>query len=114
MTIAIIFALWLGFDLKGIVGGNVSEPESLLHKLGIKSVGRFFTADPAKTGTVRYDRQACINCFTCLEVCPKGVFTALPSDHCVKFENPENCFNCGACIKQCPSGALFIYKDSDR
>jgi len=114
MTVAFFFTMWLGFDLKGIVGGNVSEAEALMHKLGVKSVGRIFTAHPDKVGTIKHNRNICTNCLTCLNVCPKGVFAVLPPEPRISLKNPENCFNCGACIKQCPSGALFINSDIDK
>ena len=82
-----------------------------MHKLGVKSVGRIFTARPDKVGTIQHDRNICTNCLTCLNVCPKGVYALETENNQVTLKNPETCFNCGACLKQCPSGALFINSD---
>ena len=109
--VAVVLTLWLGFDLKGIVGGNLSEAESLMHKLGFKSVGRIFSAHPAKLGSIRHDRHACTNCLTCLNVCPKGVYSIADKDNQINLTNAEACFNCNACIKQCPSEALSFDVD---
>jgi ubiquinone/menaquinone biosynthesis C-methylase UbiE/NAD-dependent dihydropyrimidine dehydrogenase PreA subunit len=108
MLTALGFALWLGFDLKGIVGGNVSEAESLMHKLGVKSFGTFYTANPAKRGSIQHDRGACTNCLRCMAVCPKAVFASSDSDHHVRLAAPEECLVCQACVKQCPSQALSM------
>ncbi len=108
MLTSFAFALWLGFDLKGIVGGNVSEAESLMHRLGVRSVGTFYTADPAKWGSIRHDQSACTNCLRCMTVCPKAVFVLSESDSHVLLANPEQCLVCQACVKQCPSHALTL------
>ncbi|MGD9259670.1 MAG: methyltransferase domain-containing protein [Desulfobacterales bacterium] len=108
MSAAALFTLWLGFDLKGTVGGNISEAESLLHKLGVKSIGTFFSAHPNKMGTIQHDPLICNNCLTCINVCPRGVYEILPADKNMAMEHPEKCFNCGACVLQCPSVALSI------
>jgi len=108
MSAATLFTLWLGFDLKGTVGGNISEAESLMHKLGVKSIGTFFSAHPNKIGTIQHDALVCTDCLTCMHVCPKGVYEILPADKRLTLENPKKCFNCGACILQCPNDALSI------
>lgn len=108
MSAAALFTLWLGFDLKGTVGGNISEAESLLHKLGVKSIGTFFSAQPSKMGTIQHDSLICNDCLTCMNVCPQGVYEILPADKKLIMENPDECFNCGACVLQCPSDALSI------
>ena len=108
MSAAALFTLWLGFDLKGTVGGNISEAESLLHKLGVKSIGTFFSAHPNKMGTIQHDPLICNNCLNCINVCPRGVYEILPADKNMAMEHPEKCFNCGACVLQCPSVALSI------
>jgi NAD-dependent dihydropyrimidine dehydrogenase PreA subunit len=108
MLTAFGFAFWLGFDLKGIVGGYVSEAESLMHKLGVKSVGTFYRANPAKGALIWHDRSACTNCLRCIDVCPKAVFVLSDSDHHVRLADPEECLVCHACLKQCPSRALSV------
>lgn len=100
--------MWLGFDLKGIVGGNPSEAEWLLNRLGIRSIGRFFSADVKKLGAVRQDRNKCSGCQNCLNVCPKGVFVLSGDKNEVTLKNQSECFTCNACVMQCPTGALSI------
>ncbi len=114
MLAAVILNVWLGFDLKGIVGGNISEAETLMHKLGVKSIGSIFTARPEKTGPVQYDKNKCIHCLTCIHVCPQGVYVISRHNHRVIQKNPAACFNCGACVKQCPSKALSFAVDKNQ
>ena len=42
MIIVTAINLWFGFDLRGIVAGNPSEAEWLMHKLGMSSFGHIF------------------------------------------------------------------------
>lgn len=97
----------LGIDLKGIVAGNESEAEWLFAKLRIKSFGKMFSLDNKKLGKVKQDRQKCISCGNCIDVCPKGVFI-IDANKSVVNENQKECFGCNACVKQCPTRCLKI------
>jgi NAD-dependent dihydropyrimidine dehydrogenase PreA subunit len=108
MTSAGILSLWLGFDLKGIVGGNESEPESLLHKLGIGSIGQIHRSRNNLTGSIRHNPDICMNCGTCLMVCPKSVFIRTKKNGKVVLGDSNACFRCQACLKQCVSKAVSI------
>ncbi len=108
MLTTVGFSLWLGFDLKGIVGGYVSEAESLMHKLGVKSLGTFYRATPENRNAIQHDPGACTNCLRCIDVCPQAVFDSSEGDHHVRCAHAERCLACQACIKQCPGGALSV------
>ena len=107
MTSAGILTLWLGFDLKGIIGGNKSEPESLLHKLGVGSIGQIHKPRNNLTGSIRHNPDLCTNCGTCIMVCPKSVFIRTQENKVV-LGDLNACFGCQACIKQCLTKAVFI------
>ena len=107
MTSAGILTLWLGFDLKGIIGGNKSEPESLLHKLGVGSIGQIHKSRNNMAGSISHNTELCTNCGTCIMVCPKSVFIRNQEDRVV-FGDSNSCFGCHACLKQCLTKALFI------
>ena len=107
MTSAGILILWLGFDLKGIIGGNKSEPESLLHKLGVGSIGQIHKPRNNLTGSIRHNPDLCTNCGTCIMVCPKSVFIRTQENRVVLGDS-NACFGCQACIKQCLTKAVFI------
>jgi ubiquinone/menaquinone biosynthesis C-methylase UbiE/NAD-dependent dihydropyrimidine dehydrogenase PreA subunit len=107
MTSAGVLTLWLGFDLKGIIGGNKSEPESLLHKLGVGSIGQIHKPRNNLTSSIRHNPDLCTNCGTCIMVCPKSVFIRTQENRVV-LGDLNACFGCQACLKQCLTKAVFI------
>ena len=108
MTSAGILTLWLGFDLKGIVGANKSEPESLLHKLGVGSIGQIHKSRNNLTGRISHNPNLCSNCGTCITVCPKSVFIRSQENGKVVLGDSNACFRCQACLNQCSSKAISI------
>jgi NAD-dependent dihydropyrimidine dehydrogenase PreA subunit/SAM-dependent methyltransferase len=108
MTSAGILTLWLGFDLKGIIGGNKSEPESLLHKLGVGSIGQIHKSRENLAGSISHNPELCKNCGTCIMVCPKSVFTRMQKNGKVVLGNSNACLGCQACLKQCLNKAISI------
>jgi len=107
MLIVSAINLWLGFDLRGIVAGEPSEAEWLMHKLGIKSFGHIFSADVQKAGIIRQNVIKCNNCRICLVVCPKGVFDIIDNNK-IRIQEQWECFACTACVKQCEENALYL------
>jgi len=56
--------------------------------------------------TLRLDRDACVGCGRCLEVCPHAVFV-LEGRTC-RIATRDTCMECGACARNCPVGALHV------
>lgn len=56
--------------------------------------------------SLRLDRDACIGCGRCLEVCPHGVFVLVESKSRIAFR--DACMECGACARNCPVDALKV------
>lgn len=106
ITVSVI-NIWLGFDLRGIVAGNPSEAEWLMHKLGMTSFGHIFSAGAFKSDKIRQDVNLCNNCRACLMVCPKGVFETEDGNRIIVKKRWE-CFACSACVTQCPENALSL------
>jgi NAD-dependent dihydropyrimidine dehydrogenase PreA subunit len=59
---------------------------------------------PYKRAQIEINRDLCIGCFRCIEVCPGGVY---------EFENKKSgavnvnaCVLCKSCFSQCPTGAI--------
>ena len=111
MTGVGISTLWLGFDLKGIIGGNRSEPESLLDKLGVGSIGQIHKSRHNLTGSIHHNPDLCTDCGTCLTVCPHAVFIRKPGNGKVKIGDSNACLSCQACLKQCPTKAVCIQQE---
>jgi ferredoxin len=56
--------------------------------------------------TLVLDRDKCIGCGLCTEVCPHAVFEMEQKKaHIVDF---NACMECGACVNNCPSGAISV------
>ena len=108
MVASVVICFWLGFDLRGIVEGSASEAAGLLEKLGIHSIGKFYSSRSKTKGTLNHDTVLCTDCRTCMGVCPKGVFDLEKREKRVFPARPEACFRCGACGYQCPEHALNI------
>ena len=83
-----------------------------------------FDAISVKNGVAVVNREKCIGCCACVEICPKGSITLVPktSQVTVKCLNTHKgplvkkvcnagCIGCMLCVKNCPSGAIFM-KDS--
>ena len=99
--------IWLGFDLRGIVAGNPSEAEWLMHRLGMSSFGHIFSAKVFSPGKIQQDVNKCNNCRTCFLVCPKGVFGFIDKDT-IRVQKQWECFACNACVTQCAEEALWL------
>ena len=54
--------------------------------------------------TLELDREACVGCGMCEEVCPHQVF-ALRGDK-AEIVDADRCMECGACRTNCPAGAI--------
>ena len=56
--------------------------------------------------TLKYNREACIGCGRCYEVCPHLVF-ALENKK-AELVDKDACMECGACALNCPVKAITV------
>ncbi len=56
--------------------------------------------------SLAYDREACVGCGRCTEVCPHGVFRL--EDGKAVLADRDGCMECGACANNCAVGALSV------
>ena len=56
--------------------------------------------------TLDLNRDKCIGCGRCLEVCPHGVFQLDAGK--VRIQDRDGCMECGACAKNCPVAAVTV------
>ncbi len=101
-----VIFLAAGLDLAGTATGRKSDPERLMLRLGIKGMGSVYTVKDY--GEITLDREKCIGCGACRDICPVGVYGELDGEKKTTFADRDACFSCGACVKQCPSGALRL------
>jgi ubiquinone/menaquinone biosynthesis C-methylase UbiE/NAD-dependent dihydropyrimidine dehydrogenase PreA subunit len=97
----------LGFDLKGIVGDRTSEAEALLQKLGCESLGHLFRSKSVYTGLITQDKSTCVNCGTCVMVCPVGVYGISKNKKDIIIDD-SSCLKCNGCVRQCPQQSLYF------
>ncbi len=96
-----------GFDLAGIASNRKSDPEQLMLKLGIKSLGSLF--NEKSLGNLSMEPDACIGCMCCKSICPiGGVFGEPNAEKKMTIKDSARCFACCACIKQCPVNTLKL------
>ena len=51
----------------------------------------------------KIDFDKCSSCFTCVDVCPEGVYEE--NDKPI-IKNPDQCTDCETCVDECPEGAI--------
>ena len=59
-------------------------------------------------GEIKLEREKCIGCKLCIEVCPKNLYIFSEKDNKVDLHDVENCINCNACVKRCLAHCLEI------
>ncbi|MFX1358139.1 MAG: HgcAB-like fusion protein [Promethearchaeota archaeon] len=59
-------------------------------------------------GQINIERDECIGCKVCIEVCPRNLYLFNEKDKKVDLTNREKCINCNACVKRCLAQCLKI------
>lgn len=55
------------------------------------------------------ERDKCIACGTCVEVCQMDVFFGSKDNEVPVISYPEECWHCNACVLECPEdGAITL------
>jgi len=58
------------------------------------------------TVSLSFDKEKCIGCGQCAEVCPHGVFDLV--DKKAQITDRDLCMECGACALNCPASAIAV------
>lgn len=56
--------------------------------------------------TLGLDRDKCIGCGMCTQVCPHAVFAIREGK--AQIRDRDACMECGACARNCPVGAISV------
>ena len=59
-----------------------------------------------EVATLALDREVCIGCGRCVEVCPHQVFAI--ADRKASLKDRDACMECGACALNCPVKAISV------
>ena len=57
------------------------------------------------------DKEKCIECGTCAQICPLDVIRFVKDENGkkhVKVKYPYECWHCRACVMDCPKGAIEL------
>ncbi|MBN2897298.1 MAG: 4Fe-4S binding protein [Clostridia bacterium] len=55
--------------------------------------------------TLSFEKEKCIGCKRCLEVCPHQVFEMREG---IELSHKDKCIECGACQMNCPASAITV------
>lgn len=61
--------------------------------------------------SIRINREKCIGCGRCAEVCP-GTLIEVEKEKAV-MQYPRDCWGCVSCVKECPVGAIEFFLGAD-
>jgi len=56
--------------------------------------------------TLKYDKEKCVGCGRCVEVCPHQVFVV--ENKKARLAGKDACIECGACQKNCAFNAIKV------
>jgi NAD-dependent dihydropyrimidine dehydrogenase PreA subunit len=70
----------------------------------------------AQEALIRIDRERCIGCFECIDLCPQAKETAYPvyekgNDGFPRVANEDSCIGCLSCEAGCRACAIVIKAD---
>lgn len=55
------------------------------------------------------DREKCVGCGTCAEICPMQLFLHFPKEDKVpQVKFPDECWHCNSCVLDCKEGAIRL------
>ena len=60
---------------------------------------------------MRFDKEKCIECGTCAQICPLDVIRYQKDENGKKIvvvKYPYECWHCRACVKDCPKDAITM------
>ncbi len=111
LIIAMVMLFIFGSELGGLAPTMSSDLDPFLAKLGIGTVGNVAFAGTVRTELLNglrelaYDRDKCVGCRNCAEICPQGCWAFDDQNRAVLAEK-ERCTACRACIVQCEGKAI--------
>ncbi|MBW2181204.1 MAG: hypothetical protein JRG81_12695 [Deltaproteobacteria bacterium] len=111
IIIAMVMMLIYASELGGLSSIMSSDLDPFLARLGIGAIGNINFAGTVRTELlngyrkINYNKDKCVSCFCCSEICPRGCWE-IGEDKRAVFIKRENCTACRACLVQCETHAI--------
>lgn len=106
---SVLVTLIIAEDFHGLTPIYKSELGARKWKKGEKKMKFLFGEYKLQPyGQITIEREQCIGCKICIEVCPRNLYLFSEKDKKVDLRNPEKCINCNACVKRCLAQCLTI------
>jgi len=109
LVLSLLFAMILMEDLHGLTPIYKSELGNANWKKGKKTMNIIIAEYKLNPyGKISLNREICIGCGVCIDVCPRNVYEMNELDKKVDLVHPEKCINCNACVHRCLAKCLTI------
>jgi energy-converting hydrogenase A subunit P len=75
---------------------------------------RYHMKTDKEKSTPRFNKETCIACAMCVDICPAGVLELHIANSIHGFHrfpmltDAENCTGCFSCEKECPTGSIIM------
>lgn len=57
--------------------------------------------------TIQIEKESCIKCGKCAQVCPSGIMVKDEKSKEINLIHPEHCISCGHCVDVCPTDSVI-------
>ncbi len=109
ISFSLLITTIMAEDFNGLTPIYKSELGEKTWKKGGKKMKFLFgeyTLQPY--GQINIEREKCIGCKVCIEVCPRNLYVFNDKDNKVDLKNLEKCINCNACVNRCLAKCLKL------
>ena len=109
VVLSILLALIVAEDFNGLTPTYKSELGEKAWNKGnekFKFLFREYKLQPY--GQINLERDKCIGCKVCIDVCPRNLYSFNEIDKKVDLIHSEKCINCNACVKRCLAQCVKI------
>jgi NAD-dependent dihydropyrimidine dehydrogenase PreA subunit len=109
IILSLVLSLLMMEDLHGLTPIYKSELGERKWKKGETKMSFLFDEfDLQAYGDIVIQREKCIGCKACINVCPRLVFKLNDEDKKADLLYPNKCINCHACVNRCLADCLKI------
>ena len=109
IILSVLIALIVAEDFNGLTPIYKSELGEKSWNKGNKTFKFLFGEYKLQPyGHIRLERDKCLGCSVCIDVCPRNLYSFNEEDKKVDLNNPDKCINCNACVKRCLAQCLNI------